>query len=234
MAQSVSECIFFTSKKTSFWILSTQVKASCVWTRACNLSAVGEWRWGFPSLLMANLAPASVRDPASKKYSGDWQSRTPNILLWPLHSHILAHTCVHTRHTCTRPKESKDSTLVKTKPSKLFRGKGRGFNCGPFIVSHQSKTFLKITPHSEMDFSSDEILCFHNLPDVGSHSSFFTDQAAQLYILGWIQSGTWTCSVVLETCSFWWSLTECHVWIRQPRQRGACSNPINVKIYGLP
>lgn len=135
----------------------------------------GEWRWGFPSLLLANLTPASVRDPASKECSGDRQSRIPNILLWPLHSHVPPHACVHTTHTCAHPKGGKDSTSVKTKPSKLFRGKGRGFNCGPFTVFRQFKTFLKITPHSEMDFSSHERLCFHSLPDVGSPSSFFTD-----------------------------------------------------------
>lgn len=233
MAQSVSECIFFTSKKTSVWILSTQVKASCVWTRACNLSAV---RNGdgvsqaccWPTSLQLQWETLLQRNTVEIDRVGHLIfSSGPCI-------HRYWHTPVFTQHIPAHTLKGAKTTLVKTKPSKLFRGKGRSFNCDPFIVSHQSKTFLKITPHSEMNFSSDERLCFHNLPGIGSPSSFFTDQAAQLYVLGWIQSGTWAWNVALETCSFWWSLTECHIWIRQPRQRGACSNPINVKIYGLP
>lgn len=103
----------------------------------------GEWRRGFPSWLLANQAPASVRDPASKECSGDRQSRTPNILLWPLYSHIPAHARVHTTHTCTHPKGGKDSTLVKTKPSKLFRGKGRGLIVVPSLFPTNPKNSFK-------------------------------------------------------------------------------------------
>jgi hypothetical protein len=53
-----------------------------------------ENHWG---LLAANLAPGSMRDPFSGKECEEWQSRTPEITLWPLLAPTGKHVfiCIH-------------------------------------------------------------------------------------------------------------------------------------------
>lgn len=69
--------------------------------------ALWDW-WGLEGH-GASLDPGSVRDTASEELDRIWQSRMPNVVLWPLdmptHMHIphermceCSHTCTH---TCT-------------------------------------------------------------------------------------------------------------------------------------
>lgn len=52
-------------------------------------------------MLVASLSPASVRDPASWDYGGEWPQRTQGVVCahqW-VHLHTPVHTGSHRNHT---------------------------------------------------------------------------------------------------------------------------------------